>query len=277
MKLAFSTLGCPEWTLEQVIAAGQRFGYAGIEFRGLLAHLDLVEVPEFAPAQIAATRRRLEDAGLGVSCLASSVSVVAATTSDIDRHTAVEHARRYIELAKELRAPCIRLFCGNVPATLDHGTAMDYAADTLRKIGDFAAEHGVIAAVETHDDFTRSELLMELIRLTRHPAVQVLWDIHHPYRLSGETIEHTMHYLDGHIADTHVKDSVLNADGEGYTYVPLGQGDVPLLEALRALKKAGYDGYLTLEWEKRWIPALQPPEIVFPQYAEQMREWLAII
>ncbi len=33
MKLAFSTLGCPDWTLEQCVAAAGAYGYAGIELR----------------------------------------------------------------------------------------------------------------------------------------------------------------------------------------------------------------------------------------------------
>jgi len=136
---------------------------------------------------------------------------------------------------------------------------------------------GVIAAVETHDALINSDRLMELIRLTAHPAVQVLWDIHHPYRIAGEGIDFTVRQLGRHIAATHVKDSVLNADGEGFTYTLLGHGDVPLKAALHALKEMGYDGYLTLEWEKRWIPALENPEVAFPQYAQQMRAWLAEI
>ena len=33
MKLAFTTLACPDWTLEQAVDAAQRYGYAGIELR----------------------------------------------------------------------------------------------------------------------------------------------------------------------------------------------------------------------------------------------------
>lgn len=273
MKLAFSTLGCPEWTFDQILDAAQRLGYDGIEFRGILDQLDLVNVPEFSPAQIAATRKRLDDAGVRVACMSSSICVVASTKSEVDRFQAIEHAKRYIELAKEMGAPCIRLFSGDVPATLERDAALDRAADSLRKIGDYATERGVIAAVETHDAFVRSEQLMEMIRLAHHPAAQVLWDIHNPYREAGETIAHSLHYLGGHIASTHVKDSLAGPEGDG-SYVLLGRGDVPVLDAIRALTKAGYDGFYTLEWERRWVPQLDPPEIAFPQYVEQMKAWM---
>ena len=43
---------------------------------------------------------------------------------------------------------------------------------------------------------------------------------------------------------------------------------------LDLLVAGGYGGYAILEWEKRWIPTLQKPEIAFPQYVAKMREWL---
>lgn len=275
MKIAFSTLGCPEWTLDEIIAAAQRDRFDGVEFRGLLSEIDLVNAPEFSPARVAETRARLQDAGVGVSCLSSSVTVVASTGAEVDRREAIAHAQRYIDLAKEVGAPCVRLFGGNVPETLLPSEAYDRAAESLREIGDYARERGVTAVVETHDALIQSDRLMDLIRLTGHQAVKVLWDIHHPYRVAAESIMQTVAQLEGHIAATHLKDSVLNADGEGFTYTLLGHGDVPLKAALHALKAMGYDGYLTLEWEKRWIPELDGPEVAFPQYAKQVRAWLA--
>ncbi len=275
MKIAFSTLGCPTWSFEQVLTTARELGYDGIEFRGILDSVDLAGVPEFSPAQIANTRKRLDDAGLQAACLSSSVSVVAATVSEVDRHASVAKAKDYLQMAKAVGAPCVRLFCGGVPDGMDASIAMDKAAEDLRRIGDFGAEVGVYAALETHDAFIRSELLMELVRLANHRWVKVLWDIHHPYRVAGESVAHSMRYLGGSVVHTHVKDSVMSEGGEGYTYVLTGHGDVPIFEAMRALKASGYDGYLCLEWEKRWIPSLDAPEVAFPQYIRQMKTWLA--
>jgi hypothetical protein len=41
------------------------------------------------------------------------------------------------------------------------------------------------------------------------------------------------------------------------------------------LAKGGYRGYYCLEWEKRWHPEIEEPEIAFPHYAKVMREYLA--
>lgn len=35
MKICFSTLGCPDWSWEEILAAAKDLGYDGIELRGL--------------------------------------------------------------------------------------------------------------------------------------------------------------------------------------------------------------------------------------------------
>jgi sugar phosphate isomerase/epimerase len=100
-----------------------------------------------------------------------------------------------------------------------------------------------------------------------------LWDLHHPYRFNGEEPELTYANLGKYAVGTHIKDSVLDKDGKP-RYVLLGEGTVPIKRMLEMLVQGGYGGYATLEWEKRWIPELAEPEIVFPQYVQKMREWI---
>ena len=47
MKLAFSTLGCPRWSLDKVIRAAGVYGFHGIEVRGLQDDLDITNRAEF--------------------------------------------------------------------------------------------------------------------------------------------------------------------------------------------------------------------------------------
>jgi hypothetical protein len=50
---------------------------------------------------------------------------------------------------------------------------------------------------------------------------------------------------------------------------------VPVKETVKALAAAGYRGYYCFEWEKKWHPEIEEPEIAFPHYAKVMREYLA--
>ena len=54
-------------------------------------------------------------------------------------------------------------------------------------------------------------------------------------------------------------------------YRMMGYGDVPVFDALKLLREGGYEGYISLEWVKRWCPDLQEPGIVFAHYATYMR------
>ena len=53
----------------------------------------------------------------------------------------------------------------------------------------------------------------------------------------------------------------------------LGEGEVPVKEALDMWRANGYDGYVCVEWEKKWHPTIEAPEIAFPQHAKLLREW----
>ena len=49
-----------------------------------------------------------------------------------------------------------------------------------------------------------------------------------------------------------------------------GEGDLPLGRMLSILHEMGYTGYLSLEWEKKWHPEIEEPEIALPQYARAL-------
>ena len=41
------------------------------------------------------------------------------------------------------------------------------------------------------------------------------------------------------------------------------------------LAGAGYEGFYCFEWEKKWHPEIEEPEVAFPQYAKVVGEYLA--
>ncbi len=263
MKLGVTTLGCPEWTLEEILTRCASYGYDGIELRGLGPDLDLARSPHFAtPTATQESRRAFADAGLEVCGIDSSARMADAEEGAWPESR--EHARRMIALADALGAPFVRVFGGDGPAPVA------LVAERLRGLGEEAAQTGSVTLVlETHDAFSTGVRVAEAVRLAAHPSVGALWDLHHPFR-QGETPEQTWDALRPWVRQTHVKDSV-----PGGTYCLLGAGDVPIPEMLGLLVRGGYDGWVNLEWEKRWIPALAPPEVAFPQYARTLRHYLA--
>jgi len=61
----------------------------------------------------------------------------------------------------------------------------------------------------------------------------------------------------------------------GYRYVKIGEGEIPLRDALALIQRNGYDGWLTLEWENRWNPDIEEPEVVFPHFVKSIGDLLA--
>ena len=266
MKLAFSTLGCPAWDLKTVISRAAEYGFDGIDFRGLGDEMEIFKLPAFA-SQAEQTRRRIEQAGLEVPCFSSSVRLIGADQKMF------EELKSYAGLCRTFDAPYIRVFGGSI-SEMPRTEAIDQAAATLVEMAAVAEDHGVTLLVETHDSWLKGEHLRAVMERADCQAAGVVWDVHHPVRRAGESPAETWRNLGPWIRNTHWKDS-LPDPAAGHQLCLMGEGDIPLTEIRDVLLAGGYDGYLTLEWEKRWHEELPDPEVAFPQYVRFMRDLFA--
>jgi len=268
LKLSFTTLGCPDWTLRQIVENAAQMGYAGVDLRGIQEELDVSKRPEFTTG-LNETRQLFADYGVAISGLAISARYAVVDPAARDAH--FDETRRNLELAAKLDTHILRVFGGAVPEGYTVDSILPTLVENLQLIGDEAEQYDVTLALETHDDWTDSATFARLMAEANHPRVRVLWDLHHPFRTNGEPAEVTYANLAPYTVSVHVKDSIPTADG--HQYVLLGEGDVPLKKMLDMLIAGGYDGYAILEWEKRWHRELAEPEVAFPQYVQKMKEW----
>ncbi len=275
MKLCFTTLGCMEWTLDQIVTHARNDGYAGVDFRGFKGEINLWKLREFR-ADVATTRRRFADAGLALPCLGSSARMVNPGT---DGSAALEEVKHYAEIAHNLGADYIRVFGGALGGT-SFESALPAAEEFLNEAAAIARGAGIEVLVETHDDWVNTEWLMTAFDAAKFPVgVGILWDVHHPYRQAGEKPEDTWKRIGALTRYTHWKDSVmLEVPGpEGIMKKQLshklpGEGDLPLARFYEILVEAGYTGWYTLEWERKWHPELAAPEVAFPIFVQVMRQ-----
>jgi sugar phosphate isomerase/epimerase len=143
----------------------------------------------------------------------------------------------------------------------------------LRSLGDYAKPKNVTVIIESHGDFTDSPALLEILQRADSPNVALLWDAHHTFVSGKEQPEDTVRQLGRYIRHTHLKDSV--PAGNDRRYVLTGTGDVPVKRQIAALAKIGYRGFYSFEWEKRWHPEIEEPEVAIAQYARTAAEYLA--
>jgi len=281
MKLAFTTLGCPEWGLGTALARGREMGFDGIDLRGIGPYrfdeakgryvdldLDITRMPAFTDG-LDETRGLIRDSGLEVAGLSSGVRFVSLSPADLKKM--LDEGRRYIALAKELGCGMVRVFGGGFsPAKKAVEDARAEIVAGLKELAPAAEDAGVVIALETHDNWTATETMRPIFEEVDSPAVAALWDVNHPLRQAGEPPETTWANIGPWVRYTHFKDSVVGEDGK-LSYTIQGEGTLPLREFVDVLARGGYDGWLTLELEKMWHPELPAAEVAFPAYVETMR------
>lgn len=259
MKTCFSTLGCPEWSFAEIVSVASDLGFNGIEIRGIQRELHAPEIDAFSPAHIGATKEKLSRLSLSIPCLASSC--------DLNFEDVLEEAKAYVDIASALGAPYIRVLGDREPAPSDEIHPREIAAN-LHDIADYAKDKGVTPLIETNGFFAKTKVLGLMLQEMKGANVGILYDIHHPYRYFNENPEYTIKNIAPYIRHVHIKDSVM--EGGKVLYRMVGEGNIPVGRIVKMLTDAGYEGFYSLEWVKRWDLTLEEPGIAFAQYKSFM-------
>lgn len=267
MKLAFSTLGCPHWELERIAQAARAYGYAAVELRAIGGDLDLLKRPEFRTGTVETTRRWLADQTLSICCVDTSCTF---DSRDADeRRKQVEVALRHAELAAALGAPLIRIFPDKIQTGATRNQTRDNIAACLREVAQ-RGPSGVRVALETHGDFARGYIAAEIIRLANHPNVALIWDVANSVA-AGDSIEESAREVGPYLAHVHLRDARAVKGHEHWLPVLAGRGAVSFTDAVNALRRLAYDGYVSFEWEKYWHPEIEEPEVALPDFVKAMK------
>ena len=263
VKLCVSTLGCPSWEWDEIVSTVKDFGYQGIEVRGVANELFVPNAKAFSSQKIDKTKQRLAQLSLHIACLTSGCLL---HLSDRDY---VAEAKAYIDLAANLDCPYVRVLGDTDPqpgAEID----INMVAEHLTQIAKYGETKSIMPLVETNGIFADSEQMLALLDKVDSKNVGVVWDVHHPYRYFHETPAKTYQKLGKYIKHVHVKDSI--PENGKVKYVIMGEGDVPIAEAIKLLEENAYGGYVSLEWVKRWYEDLSEPGIVFMQFSDYMKQ-----
>ena len=267
MKIAFSTLGCPNFNWKDIYSMAKDLSFDGIEIRGLGNDLFAIKAQPFTESQLPQTLKKLSSLRLEIPCLSSGCCLKFAESLE-ENYQEVE---QYITLASKLGTPYVRILADLDPQSNSEVDDEVVLAGLYRLIP-VAEEKGVTLLLETNGVYSDTARLRRLLERVTSDAVAALWDIHHPYRFAGEAPEKTVQNLGAYIKYVHVKDSIMK-DGT-LQYRMMGEGDLPINEMLLALRSINYDGYISLEWVKRWAPNLTDAGIVFPHFINYMSHYI---
>jgi L-ribulose-5-phosphate 3-epimerase len=269
-KIAGHTMGTPEYNLFEAIALMKEIGAEGIEIvvqDGYQSGLPC----DCETDLLQKVKDCCEEHGIVVSCLTPYNSHFDSLDKEL-REKEIAAIKKVVDYCCFLGAKFIRLYGGNREAgDYDHiEERRENLITSLREMGDYAASKGITLAVENHfNTFAVSAAEgAALMRDVDHPAVRILYDQANLTFTEQEDYQTAIALQQQYVAYMHVKDLEFIAgrhfvsgevshpkeeDRNVRTRI-VGEGIVPWNEILHSVKEKGYDGWLSLEYERRWHP-----------------------
>jgi sugar phosphate isomerase/epimerase len=266
LRTAFSTLAFPGASLATAVSLGRSWGYDGVELR--LVDGELID-PSMSAAARGEVKRTAAAAGLPIVAVDSSIRLT-------DEKNPGPELRSFLQLASDWESPLVRVFGGQLSGEASTREAQfRVAARVLEAAVPLAERLGVAIGLETHDSFSASRVVAQLLAMVPSESVGAVWDSHHPHRM-GERPAEIYANLGPRIKLAQVKDARRAPErADGWQLVLLGAGEVPVAEMLGLLIAGGYDGWISVEWEKRWHPEIEEPEVALPQHLKLLNAWEA--
>ena len=251
----FSTLGCVDYTLDEILALADCFGIPALELRGMDGGIQPAQIPAFAPDRIADTAARIA-AAVRPTVYGSSIALTDAARDEAKLQSGLEE----IDIAAALGFPAVRAF-GNRFIDGDEAASVRAAADVLHRLCAHAAPLGIEILLEVHGDFVRAQTYAALFAAVRDiPNFGIIWDVAHTDEPYGDDWLPFWQTVAPYTRHVHVKDHHRATADTPKTLCLPGEGDIPLIPILRRLQADGYAGCVSLEWERKWHPNLPPIE-----------------
>ena len=248
-----------ELGIDGVIAKTAEMGFDGIEF---------TEADWFLNASDDELRRIGEtarQAGLETVNLCVGGDFLNGSGGDFDRE--VERLCGMVDKAVLLGTAMMRHDAAHPIPGRKHGLGYAYhlprVAEGCRRITEYAAARGVRTLAENHGVFSQNaDRVASLIDAVDHPNYAALVDIGNFTDIDDDPVLSVSH-LAPYAAHVHCKDVLLKRGTEifpGECWYPtyggsyargtiVGHGDCRVYQSIGILKRAGYDGFLSVEYE----------------------------
>ena len=121
------------------------------------------------------TRRQIVQLSIetGIDVIAIGASTRFAFRDGDARQRNERELLQYLELAADMEVPIVRTFGTYTEEGLTAKEAISYVAESLAKVAPRAEQLGISVLLETHDDFSNSALVREVVSCVNSPAIGV--------------------------------------------------------------------------------------------------------
>lgn len=176
-----------------------------------------------------------------------------------EREEQLEGVRTWVDRAAELDAPVIRIFAGSVPRGDEEAKAVERAIEGIKASLPYAAEKGVILALENHGGITATpDQILKLVKAVDAPNFGVNLDTGN-FRGSDPYAE--IAQLAPYAVNVQVKTEISRAGKKE---------EADLARLVGILREARYSGYVVLEYE-----AEEDPMKAVPRHFKTLRSLLS--
>ena len=282
-------MGTPELTVQEAI---RMFGDIGLDGAEIVVQDDYYSgIPYDASMELLSEIKKIsEDAGIEIACLTPYYSRYNSLDDSI-RNETIEGLKKVIQYAGYLGAHFIRIYGGEFLAgdTDVDGKKEERLIQAMRECGDYAAEYDVTLVIENHFNTmcVTAEKTAKVLEKINHPNVGALYDQPNLIFMQAEDFKSAIGFLGEKIKHVHAKDlkfkeeevkfnascvSHPTEDERNVVSKIVGEGICPWSQIIKELEEIGYDGWLSLEYERRWYPDQLPDaSIGMKQGADYLR------
>ena len=270
MKIAGHTMGTPEYTVTQAIELFRKIGIDGAEI--------VVQDGYRSGISVACTREELDavkacaDKNHIEICCLTPYNSYFNDLDDTKRNAEISAISQVIDACAYLGAHFVRIYGGNLSAgdTFRLPEREAKLIESMLCLAERAAQANVTLVIENHFNTmcVSAKDSFRIVRKINHPNVKILYDQANLSFTGNEDYLHAISIQQSEVAYLHVKDLVFKegvafssdevshpdeAKRNVYTRI-IGEGVIPWPEILKLIRAQGYDGWLSMEYERRWHP-----------------------
>lgn len=252
-------LNSGKYTQLDLIGVAKEMGFDGIEF------IDLMPTDGMSDLEYAVV---LRDAAQKAGIEIVAYTIGADFLGEKGWEAEAQRLFGQVDVAEALGAKLMRHdatggFKGEDAKYKSFDSALPILANGCRMVTEYAVQKGISTMVENHGYFCQDSVRVEkLVNEVANPNFGLLVDMGNfmcaddePAKAVGTVAKYAKHV---HAKDFHKKSGNGPDPGDGFfrtrggDYLRgavVGHGDVPVYQCVQTLKRSGYDGYVTIEFE----------------------------
>lgn len=240
------------------VSKAKNLGFDAIEF------IDLDGAPDLEEQKAYAAKIRAEADKFGMDINAYTIGANLYHDSAEQRAAEVERLKGQLDVASILGAKIMRhdvcYQLGKTGASRSFDLMLPYIAESARKVTEYAQTLGIRTCTENHGIIAQdSDRVERLYNAVNHDNYGLLVDMgnficvdENPVTAVSKVAPYAIH---AHAKDMLVRELPsgscrnLTRGGNYFCGTVIGEGDIPVKQCLAVLQNAGYDGYLSIEFE----------------------------